>query len=225
MNLYHYSKEQHDTLKTKRASGKATPEEIIKSEKSAQRILMPGTAYVDHISFFFDPIPSEILGNLYGKGHPAWFEGNELYEYVVRIDSLPEKLLYEVVESEREVAALDKFVKDHNWVDDDPVLLRKWFAFILREKVKWGEYGNDRSKLALQAKKNAGNLSTNFLKAVQRDDFKENFTKYAASVPHLMCYPATGMIQYELMNLVVIGKAGSKFLKQHDDWVLYGNHN
>lgn len=217
MRLYHYSKDQYDTLMTKRASGKATPEEIKRAEAGARRILMPGTAYVDHISFFFDPIPSEILGQLYGKGHPVWFNGNELYEYVVEMDKLPEKLLYEVVETEREVAALDKFVKDHNWVNDDPVLLKKWFAFILSEKLKWGEYGDDLGKLYIQAKRNSGNLTTNFLKAVQREDFKDNFTKYAASVPHLMCYPSSGQIQYDIMNRVVIGKAGSKFLKRWDD--------
>lgn len=217
MRLYHYSKEQYNALMTKRASGKASQEEIAKSEKSARRILMPGTAYVDHISFFFDPIPSEILGTLYGKDHPVWFDGNELYEYVVYVDKLPQKLLYEVVESEREVAALDQFVKDHNWVEDDPVLLKKWFAFIVSEKLKWGEYGNDHSKLLYQIKKQSGHTTTNFLKAVQRDDFRDNFTKYAASVPHLMCYPATGEIQYELMNRVVIGKPGSKFIKRYDD--------
>lgn len=217
MKLYHYSKEQYDTLKTKRASGKATPEEIKRAENEARRILMPGATYVDHISFFFDPIPSEILGKLYGAGHPVWFNGNELYQYEVYVEKLPEKILYEVVESEREMAALDKFVKDNNWVEDDPVLLRKWFSFIINEKIRWGEYGNDLGKLFLQVRNNQHNTTTNFMKAVQREDFKENFTKYAASVPHLMCYPATGEIQYEIMSRVTIGKPGAKFLKRYDD--------
>jgi hypothetical protein len=217
LNLYHYSANAFDVIKSKRAQGTATPEEIKKAEEQARRILMPGATYVDSISFFFEPIPSEIMHQIYGEGHPVWFEGNKLYEYEVKMDLLPQRILYEVVESERELVALDKFVKDHNWVEDDPVLLKKWFAFILNEKLKWGEYGNDRSKLFLQAKKNSGNLTTNFLKAAQREDFKDNFRKYAASVPHLMMYPEDGTVRYEIMSLVTIGKKGSKFLKRFDD--------
>lgn len=217
MHLYHYANKQFDSIKSKRTQGTATAEEIKKAEAEARRILMPGATYVDSISFFFEPIPSEILGQLYGKGHPVWFDGNKLYEYEVKLDVLPARMLYEVVESEREMAALDKFVADHNWVEDDPVLLKKWFAFILSEKMKWGEYGDDVSKLKLQVKNNQGNIANNFLRASQREDFKENFSKYAASVPHLMVYPETGEIRYELMNLVTIGKKGSKFLKRWDD--------
>ena len=214
MNLYHYAAKQFDSIKSKRAQGTTTPEEIKQAEASARRILMPGATYVDSISFFFGPIPSEILGQLYGKDHPVWVNGRKLYEYEVRLEALPPKLLYEVVESEREMAALDKFVKDHNWTEDDPVLLKKWFAFILSEKIKWGEYGNDTTKLCLQVKKNQGSITHNFLKASQREDFKDNFSKYAASVPHLMVYPESGEIQYEVMNLVTIGKKGSTFLKR-----------
>ena len=217
MKLYHYSKDQYNTLMTKRASGKATPEEIERAEKSAKRILMPGASYVDHISFFFEPIPADILHNIYGKDHAVWYEGNELYEYVVNVDRLPEGMLYEVVESAREMAALDAFAKEHNWVEDNPALLRKWFAFILNEKVKWGEYGKSRSKLLYQIKRYQGRLRYEFLEAKQREDFQTNFHKYAASVTHLMVYPATGEIQYDVMNRVIIGKRGSKFIKRWDD--------
>lgn len=217
MKLYHYSADQYNTLLTKRKAGNASAEEIAKAEKEARRILMPGASYVDHISFFFEPIPAEILGKLYGKNHPVWVDGRELYEYEVDPLKLPERVLYEVVESAREVEELDRFSKEHNWVEDDPALLKKWFTHILAQKVKWGEYGNDKSKLLLQIKKHQGRLASDFLSAVQREDFKNNFTKYAASVPHLMLYPPTGEVQYDTMSLVVIGKKGSKFLKRFDD--------
>lgn len=205
MFIYHYSPLLFDTLQTKRKRGAATDEEIRKAQTQAVRILQPGALYVDHLSFFFEPIPSEILHVLYGKDHPVWFAGNKLYEYKVDASKIPSKSLYEVVESSREVAALDKFVADNNWVEDDPKLLKEWFAFILAEKIKWGEYGNDHSKLLLQISRAQGTLEDNFFKATQRDDFKENFKKYAASVPHLMLYPTGGEVTPVSVNKVVIG--------------------
>lgn len=217
MKLYHYSAKQFNTLLTKRKAGTATAEEIAKSEKEAKRIFMPGTAYVDHISFFFEPIPSDILGKLYSKNHPVWIDGKELYEYEVDPLKLPEKVLYEIVETAREISELDRFSKEHNWVEDDPRLLRKWFAHILSKKAKWGEYGEDRYKLLKQIKYYQNRLACDFLAAVQREDFQDNFRKYAASVPHLMLYPPSGEVQYDIMNLVIIGKKDRKFLKRFDD--------
>jgi len=205
MFIYHYSPLLFDTLQTKRRRGAATAEEIRKAQTQAVRILQPGALYVDHLSFFFEPIPSEILHVLYGHDHPVWFAGSELYEYKVDASKIPSKSLYEVVESPREIAALDKFVADNNWVDDDPKLLKEWFAFILAEKIKWGEYGNDHSKLLLQIKNAQGTLEENFFKAVKRDDFKDNFKKYAASVSHLMLYPVGGEVVVSCVNKVTIG--------------------
>lgn len=213
MKLYHYSTGDFEKLLTKRATGNVTPEEIKKADEQARRILQPGATYVDHISFFFERIPSDILHNIYGEKHPVWFDGNVLNEYVVDATQFPEKILYEVVESSREVAALDKFTKDHNWVEDDPVLLKKWFAFILNEKVKWGEYGNDKTKLLLQIKRYQGRLRFEFLEAAQREDFQDNFKKYAASVTHLMLYPPTGEVEWVEKNRIVIGKRGIKPLE------------
>lgn len=205
MHIYHYSPLLFDTLQTKRKRGVATPEEIQRAKTQAARILQPGALYVDHLSFFFEPIPSEILHLVYGKEHPVWFFGNTLYEYKVDATKIPARSLYEVVESSREVAALDKFVIDNSWFDDDPKLLKKWFVFILAEKIKWGEYGNDHNKLLSQIKRGKGTLEEDFFKAAKRDDFKENFKKYAASVPHLMLYPVGGEVAPIEINQVVIG--------------------
>lgn len=206
MKLYHYAPHLFDQLQTKRKRGAADAEEIRRAEKDAVRILQPGATYVDHLSFFFEPVPSDILHLLYGEGHPVWFKGSKLYEYVIDPLKFPEKILYEVVESQKETEALEKFTQDHNWVEDDPVFLKKWFAFILSEKIKWGEYGNDKYKLLLQIKKHQGRLEKDFLAATQREDFKQNFNKYAASVPHLMVYPPTGTVDIESRNQIVIGK-------------------
>lgn len=217
MRLYHYSTQQFNTLLTKRKAGNATAEEIIQAKKDARRILMPDATYIDHISFFFEPIPTEILGTLYGKNHPVWINGKELYEYEVNPLKLPNPILYEVVESSKEVNELSRFIKEHNWVEDDPKLLQVWFKHILNKKISWGEYGKDKTKLILQIMKHQGRLASDFLSATQRDDFEDNFKKYAASVPHLMLYPPSGEVQYDVMNSVVIGKKGRKFLKRFDD--------
>jgi len=204
LTLYHYSKDFYPNLLTRRKSGKADAAEIKRAEESAKRLGLEGP-YVDHISFFFDPIPADILPGLYGPDHAAWFKGNKLYEYVVDVDSLQRDLLYRVVESERKTAFMDKFVKDHNWVEDDPVLLMKYLKEIDALQRKWGELGRDWPEFKKQILQNQGKTRAAFIRASQREDFQEGRQRYATNVPHLMVYPTPGVIDYAEVNTVTLG--------------------
>lgn len=204
MKLFHYSKDLHEVLKTKRAIGLSELEQAKLKDKTLKKY--PGRHYFDHISFFFDPIPVDIIGDLYGPDHPVWFNGNSLYEHEISINDPPFHIPFEVVESVNQIHALDIFAVEHNWVDEDPILLNKWFEHIGREKIKWGEWGDTLPKLILQIKKNKGITRQSFINAVERDDFNENKRKYAASVPHLMVYPPEGYLPVTKVTKVVIGK-------------------
>lgn len=200
MKLYHYSDTQYPTLLTRRMSGLPLPGGVKVSDN-----------YLDHISFFFDPIPSKIMPDIFSKGHPFWFAGHRIFEHVIEVNELDAKIRFEVVESLKKTTLLDEFSEKNNWVDDNPQLLKQWEALIARESVKWGEVGNTRAQLKEQIRNNVGYTQPCFILASQRDDFQFGYNKYAANVPHLMLYPATGMIAvrevYEL-------KIGSDYRKK-----------
>jgi len=206
MKLYHYSKEFHDVLKTKAASGNMSPIEIKLERMNARKHLpFPSLPYCDHISFFFEPIPSEVLPVIFGKGHPVWFRGNELFEFEVDLEDIPEKSFYYVAESEQRTALFDKFALDRNWVEDDPEILADWLDIEAMKQRQWGEVGNNPHELEKQVKKHQGHITSAYLKASLREDFKDNFTKYASCVPHLMLYPTGGEVQYDKVQKVILG--------------------
>lgn len=204
MFIYHYSKELHPTLLTRRAQG-VSAEEISNSEKQAVKFGLEGP-YVDHLSFFFDPIPSVALARIFKDAeHKVWYKGNALYEYVIDTQQFDPKILYRVVESVKKTAHMDKFVKDNNWVDDDPELLLKYLAEINRLQRQWGELGESLSGLENQIRIHGGSTHQAFTAASRRPDFDEVKQKYAANVPHLMIYPKTGKAQVTAVNRLTIG--------------------
>jgi len=208
LKLYHYSKELYPELLTKAASGTMAPIEIKLARLNARRQMpWPSLPYCDHISFFFEPIPSEVMDGIFGKGHPVWFKGSELYEYTVDLEDIPEKSPYYVAESPQRTQLFDNFVEEKNWVEDNPDLLWEWLMLESRMQRSWGEVGDNPHELEKQAKLYAkpGTLATAYLKASLREDFKDNFTKYASCVPHLMLYPVKGVVQYESVSRLVIG--------------------
>ena len=213
MFLYHYSARKHDVLKSLSASDTLSTQQIAESYERAERFsyktpdgLVIKLPYVNHISFFFDPIPAQLLPTLF-KNHPVWFEGNELYEHIIDVNKLPPKILYQVVESPDKTKFMDEFVKQHKWVDDNPELLKQFMNELMARQWKKGELGYKRADLIKQIQKHDGQIADYFKAAVKRSDFEENKTKYAANVAHVMLYPITGKLTHvERVNKVVIGK-------------------
>lgn len=204
MILYHYSKELYPELLTKAQSGSMTPIQIKLARQESRRKGYLDWPYCDHISFFFEPIPSQLLGELF-KGHPVWFKGNNLYEYLIDVSKLPLEIPYHVVESVKKTALYDKFSLEKNWVEDDPELLEEWQILEDEKAREWGEKGNRRDALIKQIVANQGIIEEAYRTAVQREDFVYNKTKYAANVPHLMLYPPTGRVTPLKIRALTIG--------------------
>lgn len=194
MKLYHYSDSQYDVLLTRRASG-APPLEGVKVSED----------YMDHISFFFDPIPSKLMPEVFSKGHPFWYSGHRIFEHIIEVNELDDLIRFEVVESLKKTALLDKFVEDNNWTFDDPKLLKEWNILIARESERWGEVGDTRTRLKAQIRKNTGITAACYVAASAREDFQDGYNKYAANVPHLMLYPKDGKIVVREVNELKIG--------------------
>jgi hypothetical protein len=204
MLLYHYGpgNTKYNTLLTKRLSDKKLSKEEIKEAEDLARLTSRLGPYIDHISFFMDPIPFDIIGDLFkDSNHHVWFNSNTLYEYRVDFLSLEKNIKYEVVETPNDVKILDAT----NWIDTDDFfydyMLKKY-----KRKRNDGEVGKFRLFLEDQVKKYQGTIRDYYLKAVKRKDFKEgNDKKYAANVPHLMLYPSNGEIMYQSSRQITIG--------------------
>lgn len=200
MKLYHYSTSQFAELQSRRKSGLPIPEVVKTSDD-----------YLDHISFFFDPIPSKILPEIFSKGHPFWFAGHRIYEHVIEVNELDDHIRFHVVESLNKTKLMDECVEEWNWVDDNPQLLKQWNLLIDHMQLKWGEVGETRTKLKEQIRKNVGYTQSCFILAGQRYDFQDGYNKYAANVPHLMLYPDSGII---VIREVYELKIGSDYRKK-----------
>lgn len=207
MKLYHYSSVLYPELLTRTRSRNLSQEEQKVGLERAKKWNQPGS-YNDHISFFFDPIPLEVIGKLFGPWHHTWFDGNKLFEYVVDTKDLADNVLYDVVESPQLVKMLD----ETEWQDND-IFVKAFFQKERAMKLKEGLLGNSRAGLDKQIKHFMGGTEAAYRAARQRPDAEENKDKYAAAVPHLMLYPATGSVSIESTNTVVIGRSGRKPLK------------
>ena len=204
MYLYHYSGEFFNSLMTRRASGAASLAEIKSSERKAKELNLEAP-YVDHISFFFDPIPASYLPTVFPKNHQTWVKGKHLYEYVVNVDDIVGQPLYRVVESVRKTELLKVFSKENDWTTDDPAILKKWLKLADMMQREWGELGNDPKILRNQIQLNSGKILEYYKAAVLDEDFEYNKMKYAANVPHLMLYPIDGEVKFDHVNSLVMG--------------------
>lgn len=184
--LYHYSTQLYSVLKTLRKQGR-------KGENDNQK--EHGHQYIDHISFFIEPIPLDILPSIHRQKHPFYKEGKKLYEYVVPTDKLG-MLFYELVESPEKTSLLyDKTISD------DIYHIRLSEAMLLNHYE--GHSISDINKLIDRFK---GTTREAFKKIPTRPNYKEIMTKYAPTVPHFMIYPDSGEIAFSEVNIVTLGK-------------------
>lgn len=201
MLLYHYSSELYDSLKTRRVSQTFSDKELESIQKTFEFRGSPGT-YIDHISFFFDPLPSKTVGNVFKNvGHAEWEIGNVMYEYVVDVRDIPVELAYEIVESPVDIQTLE----DTDWIYDDPEFTRNYLKVMSERKKRTGEVGYDSHGLLKQMRKFKGLTERYYLQAPTLRTWENGQFKYAANVPHLMLYPKGGIVNYRKVNTITIG--------------------
>lgn len=211
LNLYHYSLAKYDRLLSRRAQGITLSEtEQKRAEKDLKTYFLMGH-YNDHISFFFEPVPLDIMGALYGKDHPVWKPGQTLYEYTIPFDTLPEGP-YSVVETPLCQAFL--YGEAYQKLPD-----HEWFKQRYEEQRKAGEVGTNHSVLKKQVYTYQGKTRDFFIRATQRKEFADYRLKYAANVPHLMLYPESGCVDYASVKTVKVGQTAvygsSKWVPKH----------
>lgn len=221
MYLYHYSADIRNPIMTKAMSGFITKENVLKERLKAKNSRWPARAYCDHVSFFFEPIPAALLPTLFPSDHSAWAKGKVLYEHLVKVDSLPSIIPYDVVEASSTISAYDKFSLENNWVDDNPTLLLEWMLFEDKFMRRNGDRGNSLNVLKQKIVENQNQLVEKFTEGSKREDFIYNKYKYAACVPHLMIWPPSGMFEASTVNRIVMGndKRTPINIKKVPNWV------
>ena len=185
MKLYHYSKDSYKDLRTLEMQKKLTEKEKDELRKFRNK-LSPAGEYWEHISFFFDRIPLESIGQMYGPEHKAWAPGTRLKEYVIDTVKL-HKFSYAIVEPPDKTAMLF----------DDNVDTEEYYRRMLLNIEKYGYHGNSNRELEKASKPFVGKTAQYFKEASKHPKFDSFKDKYAACVPHVMIYPAGGIIKYD----------------------------
>jgi hypothetical protein len=199
MYIYHYSSDKYSELRSLRKQSGRSKKELDQIDKDFS---FNENKYTNNISFFIEPIPYDIIGDLFNNKHNVWKNGNVLYEYMIDVNTLEKNIYYSLVESPEDIKTLDlNYDKDMTDKEFDIYIKNK-----LDAKYARGETGIGRANLIKQIKLYLGTTRQLFIDARKRYDAELTKTKYAANVPHLMLYPSSGIIQYQKYDQITIGK-------------------
>lgn len=200
VKLYHYSASRHEVLKTReKSSSHIDKEKLEKAKESMEEHRDPGT-YFQHISFFFEPVPLDLVGKIFGKDHHFWFPGHEIYEHIVDVDHLP-KFKYRIVESP--IAVEMFYATDWGDLDDSDAL--KYFRELAEKQKAHGEIGSNPSTFKATAHALVGSVRKAYEELPKRPNWEELKNKYAATVPHVMLYPTGGEVKVDEIKQVTVG--------------------
>lgn len=199
MKLYHYSKDKRNILLSLNAAGLAKPEHQATWLAYTSKLGGPGS-YADSISFFFDPVPLKLLGEIFEGKNDFWKTGNKIYEHECSSLDLPPDFTYFVAESPEDIKTLDESI----WEDSDAFVVT-YLKAMYKRKRSTKEIGTSVSDLEKQAAKYAGKTRHYYEAASKRADFEENAVKYASCVPHLMLYSSLGKVKVDKVSACTVG--------------------
>ena len=201
MKLFHYSVERYGTLKTKEKQGAVTEEDRQKAIQEHQDyynkmgIDRPGF-YFEHISFFFERPPLERMSKVFPSGHDFWFKGNRVFEHIVDSSSIG-SFAFEIVEFPEKY---DLYYNDN--IDTATYIVKLKEA---TESLGYIGKGNKALELAVVNNKLLNRTGYYYDLLKSRPNFDKIKNKYAATVPHVMLYPSTGIVRPFKIQQVVIG--------------------
>jgi hypothetical protein len=181
--LYHYSHKLYSTLLTRTAQ-----------KQKKKKLTVNDRKYDDHISFFIEPIPLDILPGLHKFEHPFYRDGSKVYEYCIHTTTLG-KFYYELVESPEKT----NIYYDNSLSDDE-------YHKLLKQIEKDNNYtGTSLSELNKLINKFKGKTRRYFQLIPKRPNYEDIKTKYAPTVPHFMIYPESGEVKYYKVTEKIMG--------------------
>ena len=199
MKLYHYSTERFLKIETRRLQGIAE-QEIKSAEDKASKMGLP-LPYVDHVSFFLEPIPKDTIASIFKGEHPFWKAGQTLYEHIVDTKDIDEKSFYRIVETPE----IDKYTDQFDWGVKDLATRSKYFQAMNKEMLRLGWSGYGISKMVQKCSVFIGKTEGYYIQARMREDADMSRQLYAGNVPHLMIYPKGGSVEVESVKEIKLG--------------------
>lgn len=199
--LYHYSKERFPkllTLEQQKDIAPAIKQDALEAAKF-RGDLFP---YYQHVSFFLDTVPLDLVGNIFPEDHRAWVNGNQLWEYEVDPKTLPIKgwVLTE--------APLQNFLFDVLPWFENRTYKRGYFKMLKLGRVLTQSEGSDTAGLLRCIEKYKGRTREAYEKVKSRKDWEDIKHMYAATVPHLMLYTDVPL-SYMTATQVTVGQSAS----------------
>ena len=185
VHLYHYSQNQHINLATKRSY--TTDADIVKRAESMAKNVGDIGSYLDHISFFIEPIPTDILPKLFEDKHPFYRSNTTVVEHIVEVtkDASLKWALQETPE-------INSFSDRWDWTSPTVEQRRGYIRRINQEMTKLDLQGTDVNLMFKAIRPFLGTTRDYFIKARKSKWANDTATQYAAEVPHLMLYPKSG---------------------------------
>lgn len=193
--IYHYSTKKIKNISTLRTRNRFTPEEDISFNYLAKKHYMPNS-YLDHISFFFEPLPLKQMPDFFDN-HPFWAKGQKVYEYKIPLDEFL-NCPYVIVET-----AIDTMLYDNinDWVFNH---FKGTYFYTKGLISKLFHQGIGIKSLSCKIKRFKGITLKSYISVSQNEHYRKS-EKYASRVPHIMAYPPSGFVNYESFKLCVIG--------------------
>jgi len=198
MKLYHYAAQKHEVLKTVEVRSKISKTKQADAFEDMKIHKDPGT-YLQHISFFLESVPLDVVGRVFGKDHPFWYPGHDIFEHVVSLDRMSD-FKYRIVES----PLANKMFYDTDWdeLDDNDKLV--FFRKLAEAQKAAGEIGKGASQFHNAAIKLIGSTRRAFEELPKQPNWDEIKKQYAATVPHVMLYPEGGEVKVDEIHEVKI---------------------
>lgn len=146
--------------------------------------------YLDHISFFLEPIPLRLGTMFEDVHHPTWYRGAVLYEHI--IDASVLKFAFDLIETSAE-----RYYNKLHWRDEFDLaenkrlkdeFLRRRDQFLLEQGLS-APMGYNASKLTSAYEPFSGLLTEFFQRQIDTTQAEELRKYYACNVPHVMLYP------------------------------------
>lgn len=190
MLLYHYGRKPFPFLMTSRHTVKRTAEQIKNMQEFNEKIGREH-GFLDHVSFFFEPIPQD-LGSLYASAditHKTWYPGAELYQHVVDTSSL--YFGFEIVETKEQWEFMNK-----NWKTsfgsaknfNDRIEYFKQETAYKRQLGHLCNIGNNSAVLDKAAKPYSNGIREAYLATIKNEEKDVLANYYAPNVPHVMLF-------------------------------------
>jgi hypothetical protein len=189
--LYHYATKPFDVLKCLEKQNILSKSDKKKYDDSVDNEM--NIPYYKQISLFFDKLPCDIIGEIYGKQHFMFYQGSVLYEHEVKVLDI-DTFSYKIVETPQET----------EWYYNDDISEEEYHRLSSEYRTRNKLYGKSLLDFVSSGGKMCGMTRPYYMIMHTRSNWEKIKNMHAATVPHVMIYPKNGIIVPSSISRVII---------------------